>query len=183
MPEPLVTSHATDAGGHLPGPLGLRLDEEFLPLIALNGAAGVLDAILPFGTWRETSGVLYLRYAPGVVLLSGPCPEGPFIAVEIGHGLTRFRLRGVEALHFLGHYTRADLHAAHIRRDRAIRTRLNHYDCALWWSTTRDVNILVERPLAQSFVDHLRQLCLRHDLADPSQTPRPVAPNAADRRG
>lgn len=183
MREPLVASPATDAGGHLPGPLGLRLDEMFLPLTALNGAAGALDAILPFGTWRETGGVLYLRYAPGTVLLCGPRPEGSFIAVEIGHGLTRFRLRGVEALHFLGHYTRADLHAAPVRRDQAIRTRLNHYHCALWWSTTRDVNILVERPLAQSFVDHLRQLCLRHDLADPSQTPRPVAPNAADRRG
>lgn len=183
MAEPLIPRPASDAGGHLPGPLGLRLDEEFLPLTALGGAAEALDAIIPFGTWRQTNGALFLRYAPGTVLLSGPCPDGPYIAVDIGHGLTRLRLRGVEALHFLDQYTCADLHAIQVRRDRAARTRLNHYDCALWWPTTRDINILVDRSSAQSFVDHLRALSLRHDPAYPTQMLRPVAPNAPDRRG
>ncbi len=127
--------------------------------------------------------MLLLRFAPDRALASGPVADGPFIAVEIGHGLTRFRLRGVEALHFLGYYTSANLHAASIRRTGAIRTRLNHYDIALWWPTTRDVNILVDRSRAQSFADHLRVLALRHDPVDPSLTPRSVAPDAPDRRG
>lgn len=183
MADPVIPRPATDAAGFLPGPLGLRLDEEHLPLAALAGRADALDRMVPLGAVRQRGGTLLLRFAPDRVLASGPLPDGPFTAVEIGHGLTRFRLRGVEALHFLGYYTSADLHAAAIRRAGAIRTRLNHYDIALWWPTTRDVNILVDRSRAQSFADHLRALALRHDPADPSLTPRPVAPDAPDRRG
>ena len=178
-----IPCHASDAAGFLPGPLGLRLDEAFLPLAALSGPAQALDALLPIGETRQVAATLYLRFAPSSVMVSGPLPDGPFTAVDVGHGLTRFRLRGVEALHFLGHYNSADLHAAPIRRARAIRTGINHFDTALWWPNTRDVHILVERSLAQSFADHLRALALRHDPADPSLTPRPVAPDAPDRRG
>lgn len=178
MPRP-----ASDAKGHLPGRLGLRLDEAFLPLVQLNGTPLALDAILPLGSVRTTAETLMLRFAPTLALVSGTVPDGAFNMVDIGHGFTRLLLRGVEALHFLGHYTKADLHAAPVRKAQAIRTRLNHYDVALWWRTTRDVSILVDRSLAQSFADHLRTLALRHDIADPSKTPRPVAPDAPDRRG
>jgi sarcosine oxidase gamma subunit len=167
MADPMIPRPATDAAGFLPGVLGLRLDEEYLPLTALAGRADVLDRLVPIGTVRQRDGTLLLRFSPDRVLASGPAPDGPFTAVEIGHGLTRFRLRGVEALHFLGYYTSADLHAAAIRRAGAIRTRLNHHDVALWWPTTRDVNILADRSRAQSFADHLRA----------------VAPDAPDRRG
>lgn len=183
MAKPLIPRPASDAAGHLPGPLGLRLDEGYLPLMAVSGSPEALDRLTPLGTARETPEALMLRFAPDTVMVSGALPQGAFIAVEIGHGLSHFRLRGVEALHFLGHYTRADLHAAPIRKARAVRTKFNHYDVALWWPTTRDVNILVDRSTAQSFADHLRALAVRHDPADPSKTPRPVAPDAPDRRG
>lgn len=112
MPEPLPATPATDAGGHLPGTARLAAGRG-VPAAdrteRRGGGAGRHPSLRHMAGER---GVLYLRYAPAPVLLSGPPPEGPFIAVEIGHGLTRFRLRGVEALHFLGHCTRVDLHAA-----------------------------------------------------------------------
>ena len=103
--------------------------------------------------------------------------------VDISHGHVHLQLRGVEALHFLDLYTRADLFAAPVRATKTIRTRLNHFDVVLWWTNTRDVHVLVQRSLAQSFCDHLGTLAQRHDPADPSLTPRPVAPDAPDRRG
>ncbi|UWQ93805.1 hypothetical protein K3727_23675 (plasmid) [Rhodobacteraceae bacterium M382] len=183
MSETLLPRPVTDAAGFLPGPLGLRLDEEFLPLMSLSGSTATLDMALPFGQVRSDSTGLCLRLWPDVIWASGLLPEGDFRETDISHGVTHLRLRGVEALHFVAQYTRADLHSAPIRQARAVRTRLNHYDCTIWWTNTRDVHIVTDRSLAQSLTDHLRALSLRHPPADPSKTPRPVAPDAPDRRG
>ncbi|KIC08033.1 hypothetical protein RA19_21610 [Leisingera sp. ANG-M1] len=176
-------TRASDAEGFLPGPLGLRLDEEFLPLTALNAKPEVLDSLLPFGRMHQDGATFLLRLWPGTIWSSGPLSAGSYRAADIGHGLTRFRLRGVEALHFLDHYTCATLFAPHIRQARCIRTRLGGHDATLWWHNTRDVHAVVYRSAAQSFADHLRALALRHDPADPSTYPRPVNPGAPDRRG
>lgn len=174
---------ASDASGFLPGPLGLRLDEAFLPLTSLSAAPDQLDQLLPMGAHHHDGDTMRLRLWPDTILASGPLPDGAFRATDVSHAFTRFRLRGVEALHFLDLYTRADLFAAPIRAARAIRTRLNHYDCTIWWANTRDIHLLVDRSLAQSFTDELRALATRHDPADPSTFPRPVTPGAPDRRG
>ena len=183
MTDLLYPSLASDAADFLPGPLGLRLDEDFLPLTALSAASDHLDQILPMGAQHQEGDTLRLRLWPDTILASGSLPDGAFRATDVSHGFTRFRLRGVEALHFLDLYTRADLFAAPIRAVRAIRTRLNHYDCTIWWANTRDIHLLVDRSLAQSFTDELRALATRHDPADPSKFPRPVTPDAPDRRG
>ncbi|WP_264214444.1 hypothetical protein [Leisingera thetidis] len=183
MDEAPEITRASDAAGFLPGPLGLRLDETFLPLTALNAGPGALDMLLPFGQMRQHGGSLLLRLWPGTAWCSGPVPEGRYRTADIGHGWTQFRLRGVEALQFLDLYTSADLFAPQIRQARCIRTRLGGYDCTVWWHSTRDVNLVVSRSAAQSFADHLRALALRHDIADPSTDPRPVPPGAPDRRG
>lgn len=183
MTDPLHPQPATNATGFLPGPLGLRLDEAFLPVTALRAAPGVLDRLLPLGHVRETEGTLSLRFSPHTVWHCGPVPDGAWRQADVSHGLTHLRLRGVEALHFLAHYTTADLHSSRLRLTRAVRTRLNHFDCAIWWSNTRDVHIVTDRSLAQSFCDHLRTLAQRHTGAETFQTVRPVAPDAPDRRG
>ena len=183
MVETLCPRPTTDAAGFLPGPLGLRLDEEFLPLASLSAAPETLDEILLFGQVRTDADTLMLRLWPSTLWASGSSPNDDIRSTDISHGMTHLRLRGVEALHFIAHYTRADLHETEIRRSRAVRTRLNHYDCALWWTNTRDIHIVTDRSMAQSLVDHLRALSLRQSAADPSKTPRPVAPGAPDRRG
>ncbi len=183
MPEILRPQPASDATGFLAGPLGLRLDEVFLPLKSLSAAPEVLDTILEFGQVRQTDDLLLLRFWPDVIWASGSLSDPAVHVTEIGHGTTRFRLRGVEALHFLSNYTRADLFAAKLLQARAIRTSLNHYDCVIWWANTRDIHLIVDRSVAQSFADHLQTLAQRHDCTDPLTLPRPVAPDAPDRRG
>ncbi|MDG1459751.1 MAG: hypothetical protein P8Q92_18095 [Pseudoprimorskyibacter sp.] len=174
---------ATNANGFLPGPLGLRLDEAFLPLMALNGSPRNLDTLVAFGHYTEIKTSLCLRFSPDTVLISGDIPVGNWRMIDLSHGLTHLRLRGIEALHFLGHYTSANLHSAQLRDARAVRCRLNHYECAIWWATTRDVHILIERSLAQSFCDHLGALAQRHSGVDHLHSQRPVIPEAPDRRG
>lgn len=183
MTEPLPPCPASDAVGFLPGPLGLRLDEEFLPLTSVAAAAEQLDLLLPMGAQAQQGNSFLLRLWPDKLLVSGPLPDDKLRHTDVSHGFARFRLRGVEALHFLDLYTRADLFAAPIRADQAIRTRVNHYDCCIWWTNTRDIHVLVDRSLAQSFADEMRGLAIRHDPADPSDFPRPVVPDAPDRRG
>lgn len=183
MAEALTPDHATDAQGFLPGPLGLRLDEEFLPVVALQAPPDMLDGMVPFGQMKSLPDTILLRLWPDRIWACGAPPGGAFRATDISHGYVHLRLRGVEALHFLDLYTRADLFAAPVRAARTLRTRLNHYDLLLWWANTRDVHLLVAQSLAQSFCDHLGALAQRHDPADPSLTPRPVAPDAPERRG
>lgn len=174
---------ATDAAGFLPGPIGLRLDEAFLPLTALHADADKLNKLVAFGQYHKTETTLTLRFAPDTVWHSGPIPKGDWRRVEISHGLTHLRLRGVEALHFLAHYTSANLHSTELRKAQAVRCKLNQYECAIWWTNTRDIHILTDRSLAQSFCDHLRSLSLRHSAGEHLNSPHPVAPDAPDRRG
>lgn len=183
MFEPPPPLPATDASGFLPGPLGLRLDEEFLSLNAINGSRSALDAIFPVGNARINLDGWSLRVRPSAAWTSGDTPAGEFSSVEIGHGLTHLRLRGVEALHFLGRYTCVDLFAAPLRQVKTARTRLNQYDCTIWWTNTRDVHLLIARSLAQSFCDHLRILAVRNEPGDSFKHPRPTAPEAPNRRG
>lgn len=180
MTDPLIPLHASEADGFLPGPLGLRLDEEHLPFSAVSAAARLLDSILPMG---HVDGTTTLRLWPNTLWTTCDTIKARFTSVDISHGYCRLILRGVEALHFVANYTYADLMSQSVRDARVVRTRMNHFDCILWWHNTRDVNILVERSLAQSFCDHLRTLAQRHDPADPSETPRRADPAAPDRRG
>lgn len=183
MTDLLSPKLASDASGFLPGSLGLRLDEGFLPLVSLSAAPEVLDTILPFGQVQQSDDTVLLRLWPDTIWASGQEPKAALRATEIGHSMAHFRLRGVEALHFLANYTRADLFEARLRQHRAIRTGLNHYDCVIWWANTRDIHLLVDRSVAQSFAEHLQFLAQRHDPTDPTTLPCPVAPDAPDRRG
>ncbi|WP_166418284.1 hypothetical protein [Cochlodiniinecator piscidefendens] len=183
MTELLTPSRATDAAGFLPGPLGLRLDEEQISVRAVNARADRLDDLAPLGSHQPTPDGAVLRLWPTMAWAIGNALVAEIPTVDISHGHTHLRLRGVEALHFIANYTYADPLDESRRQTKALRTRLNHFDCVLWWTNTRDVHIVVDRSLAQSFCNHLRSLALRHDPADPSKTPRPVAPGAPDRRG
>ena len=183
MAEHLHPQPATDAAGFIPGPLGLRLDEAFLPITALRGRPDVLDRLLPLGHYRQAESTLSLRFWPHMIWHSGAVPDGAWQKTDISHGLIHLQLRGVEALHFLAHYTTADVQSVPLRQARAVRTKLNHYDCAIWWANTRDVHLMTDRSLAQSLCDHLRTLARRHNGAETLQTVRPVAPDAPDRRG
>lgn len=183
MADALIAAPASDAAGFLPGPLGVRLDEVVLPVTVLHAQAGILDDLVPLGQMASLPDAVLLRLWPDRIWACGVPPSGAFRTTDISHGQAHLRLRGVEALHFLDLYTRADLFDAPVRAAKTIRTRLNHYDVLLWWTNTRDVHVLVQRSLAQSFCDHLGALALRHDPADPNLTPRPVAPDAPDRRG
>lgn len=183
MADDLRPLSSTDASGFLPGPLGLRLDEAFLPLTAIHADAKTLDQVLALGHFAETGDALTLRFSPEVAWHSGPLPSGAWRSVDISHGFTHLRLRGVEALHFLANYTTADLHSAPIRKSRAIRTKLNHFECAIWWANTRDIHILTDRSLAQSFCEHLGALALRHTSVETPKSLRPIAPDAPYRRG
>jgi hypothetical protein len=188
MLESIDISRASDAGGLLPGHLGLRLEEEFQPLFVAHGTPDVLDRILPMGQVQKTASSLRLRLWPDKIWLNTePSDAGPSDAglrgIDISHGVTHFRLRGVEALHFIADYTTTDLFTAPVREARVARTKLNGYDCVLWWENTRDVHIVTDRSLAQSFADHLRELAIRRDPPDPSTHPRPTHPDAPERRG
>jgi hypothetical protein len=181
--DDLDISTASDASGLLPGHLGLRLDEIFLPLMAVHDTAERLDKIIPFGHVKSYDGMLHLRFWPDMIWLNGLPSNVSNHAVDISHGMAHFSLRGVEALHFIAHYTTANVFDAPISKAQAIRTMINHYPCVIWWENTRHVHLVTDRSLAQSFADHLRTLAVRHDPLDPSTLPRPIHPDAPDRRG
>ncbi len=183
MDRSLTPAPTTGAAGFLSGPLGLRLDEEFLRITALSASPEVLDELVLNGQTAEAPGGRLLRLWPDTIWAIGVHPDGNFREVDLSHGQTHLRLRGVEALHFIDLYTYADLFAVPVRAAKAMRTRLNHFDIVIWWTNTRDVHVVAERSLAQSFCDHLNALALRHNPPDPSLTPRPVAPDAPERRG
>lgn len=174
---------ATDAAGHLPGPLGLRLDEEFIPFTALHASKSDLDDLVPFGQKHANDHHIWLRLWPDTMWVSGTPPTGEFAAVDISHAYTHLRLRGVEALHFLADYSSADMNDATVRTTKVLRTRIGHYGVVLWWNSTRDIHVMLDRSLAQSFCDHLRAVSLRHDPSDPTTHPRSVSPTAPERRG
>ncbi len=183
MHDVLRRTSATDADGYLPGPLGLRLDEEFIPLSAIHMPSSELDELVPFA--QRTSGPLgiWLRLWPNTLWVSGTPPQGQHSCVDISDAQTHIRLRGVEALHFLANYCTTDVHDASVRSARVVRTQIGHYSAVLWWDSTRDIHIVLARSLAQSFCDHMRSLALRHNPANPMQNLRSVPPTAPNRRG
>lgn len=171
MSELGVLASATDAAGPLTVASGLRLDELALQInvMAASTPAG-LDAglakaglSLGLGQQRPSGDGLLLRFWPDrcwVVGAVAALPAG-LALTEISHGQTVLCLRGVEALHFVAKYASADLLAATVRREKALRCRVGPYDVTMWWETTRHLCLAVERSLAQSFVDFLRSAAQR----------------------
>lgn len=183
MYDSLTRSPATDATGYLPGPLGLRLDEEFIALSTVHIPASELDTLVPLGERVNNGESTWLRLWPDVLWVTGTPPQGLQTSVDISNGKVHLRLRGVEALHLLANYSTTDLNAAPIRSARTLRTRIGQYPVVLWWDSTRDVHMVVGRSLAQSFCDHLRALAVRHDPTTQIQNVHSVAPTAPNRRG
>ena len=167
MADLLRPSFATNAAGCLPGTFDFQLDEEFLPIRSINAPCHTLDALLPMGNLRKTVDGIILRLWPDSVWTTfEPADLSDARTVDISHCYTLLRLRGADALHFLNNYTYADLISEPARQAQVIRTRLSHYDCVLWWESISDVCICVERSLAQSFCDTLRNLVVRHVSKD-----------------
>lgn len=183
MLDTLPIKKASNALGLLPGCLGLRLDEIFLPIFAVHDTVDQLDKLIPCGHVKSINDILYLRFWPDTLWVTAKPANITQPLLDISHGVTHFNLRGVEALHFIAYYTTADLLKTSIRKTQAIRTQINHYHCVIWWENTRHVHIVTDRSLAQSFADHLRALTIRHDPFDKSILPRPTSPDAPERRG
>jgi hypothetical protein len=167
-----LLSTATDAAGPLTSASGLRLHELALPIAVLAAPspaaleAGLAEAglTLGLGQKRPLGDALLLRFWTDRCWVIGTPLALParLVLTEISHGQTVLRLRGIEALHFVAQYASADLLAAEARREKAARCRVGPYDATLWWETTRDLRLAVERSLAQSFVEFLRSAALRH---------------------
>lgn len=183
MLERLEIGMASDAGGWLPGPTGLRLEESFQSFVSAHGAEKALNGILPFGQYRRTSSGIRLRLWPDKLWLEGQQDSHNLRIVDISHGLVHFRLRGIEALHMIADYSTVDLFAPPVRKSQAARTSINGHDCVVYWDSTRDVHVVLDRSLAQSFVDMIRELAVRRDPPDQSTHPRPTHPGAPERRG
>ena len=163
---------ATDAVGYLDHPLDLRLDEEPCAITELAAPTearldNALDAAgidLPLGRGLMHAGGRLMRLWPTRVWhIGADAPNIGLVCTSIGHGHCILRLRGPDALYFLADYASADLRAAPIRRAALLRCRIGSYDATLWWLNTRDLYVVVERCLAQSFVNHLRALVRRRN--------------------
>lgn len=171
MAEMGVLASATDAAGPLSAASVLRLDELALQINVLAASSpAVLDAglaeaglSLGLGQKRPAGTGLLLRFWPDRCWIVGAPSALPakLVLTDISHGQVPLCLRGVEALHFVAHYASADLLAAKARREKALRCRVGPYDVTMWWETTRDLRLAVERSLAQSFVDFLRSAAQR----------------------
>lgn len=179
MSETVVPAPATDAKGPLNAVSGLRLDELAVRISVLAAATpAALDAglaaaglSLMLGQKRQSGGSMTLRFWPDRCWVVGEIPTLPdgMYLTDISHGQSVLCLRGVEALHLLAQYASADLLAASVRRERALRCRIGPYDVTLWWDNTRDLRLALARSLAQSFVDFLRASAQRH-WPEPAQT-------------
>lgn len=179
MPDTNVLAPATDANGPLNAGSGLRLDELAVRISVLASPspaaldAGLAEAGLSLGLGqkRQSGDTPVLRFWPDRCWIAGEVPALPdgMYLTDISLGQTVLCLRGVEALHFLAHYASADLLAASVRRERALRCRIGPYDVTLWWDNTRDLRLAVARSFAQSFVDFLRAAAQRH-WPEPAQT-------------
>ncbi len=172
MAEPVHLAASSDAAGPLDAVCGLRLDEVAVPVHVLAASsparleAGLASAglSLALGQKRPCGDGMLLRLWPDRCWIVGEIPALPagMVPGDISHGQTVLCLRGVEALHFLAQHASADLLAASVRHQRTLRCRVGPYDVTLWWETTRDLRLAVERSLAQSMVDFLRAAAQRH---------------------
>ena len=83
------------------------------------------------------------------------------ILTDIGHGFCEFRLRGEQALDFLGSYSSANPADQSGGARRSLRCLLGQYPVVLWWEDNADIRLLVERSYAQSFYNYLASLMAR----------------------
>ncbi len=89
------------------------------------------------------------------------------MATEVGHGLCELGLGGSQVFVFLNSYATVDMDAAGISAASCVRGRLGHYPATLWWDDKRDIRVLIDRSLAQSFCDWIGHLAQRWNLTPP----------------
>jgi sarcosine oxidase gamma subunit len=82
------------------------------------------------------------------------------LMTDISDAYCRFRLGGEHAFEFIANYLSTDLlkvdaHSA------CLRCRLGHYVVLLWWDDRHQLQLLLERSVAQSFADYIETLKAR----------------------
>lgn len=122
-----------------------------------------------FGEMIAADNLRLIQLWPRAAYLFSEQPELPTVATEfenmitdISHGFCTIKLTGQDALAFLNNYCSADLTQSDIIANQCLRTRLGHYQILIWWSTSSDLQILVNRSYAHSFVDYLKALANRN---------------------
>jgi sarcosine oxidase gamma subunit len=82
------------------------------------------------------------------------------LMTDISDAYCRFRLSGEHAFEFLANYLSADLLSVDVDST-CLRCRLGHYVVLLWWDDRYQLQLLLERSLAQSFADYIETLMAR----------------------
>ncbi len=178
MPEPLQKNTALFRPADLTGQIDLAVTEypERQTWSIQAGRNRELDSFsqtlfgqpIAIGAMRGDETLRLIRLWPHQALLLSTSPVLPAAAKEmagmvseVGHGVCQLGLAGADAQAFLSSYVSVDLTVASVSAARCVRCLLGHYPIMLWWDDIRDIRILTERSLAQSFCDQLQQLALR----------------------
>ncbi|MFT5217940.1 MAG: heterotetrameric sarcosine oxidase gamma subunit [Planctomycetota bacterium] len=129
----------------------------------------LLNRAIRFGETIANDQLRLIQLWPDAAYLYSQQVELPAIASEyekmitdISHGFCRIQLTGENALPFLNNYCSADLEQADINSNQCLRTSLGHYSIVIWWGSKSELQLLVDRSYAHSFIDFLNTLALRH---------------------
>ncbi len=113
----------------------------------------------------------YLRFSPYAIyvvsdrmMLDDFAKEYQNNFTDLSHGKCMLIIRGNGVFDIFLDYSAADLMNYSGAGQSMVKTRFIDYEVVLWWAANDQIQLLIDRSYAQSFVDFLSSLIVRQNL-------------------
>ncbi len=128
----------------------------------------VIQRIVGTGEMAVADNMLLLRFSPFSTYvvwrhqkLENSETEHQDHLTDITHGKCVLTVQGDSVLKFFADYCSTDLLSAHDRNFGMIKTRFIDHELTIWWDSNDQINVMIDRSYALSFVDFLYSLFTR----------------------
>ena len=120
------------------------------------------------GEMAAVGNMLLLRYSPfSAYIISRLLNLEDFNAehrvslTDVSHGKCALFVQGDSILNLFGEYCSTDLCGGRDRDYGMVKTRFIDYELTIWWNSNDEINLMINRSYALSFVDILHLLFIR----------------------